>query len=32
MPGCRPDLENMSGDAPIYDQDDGSDYGDNPAA
>jgi hypothetical protein len=25
-------LENMSGAAPIYDQDDGSDYGDNPAA
>lgn len=25
-------LENMSGDAPIYDQDDGSDYGDNPAS
>ena len=25
-------LENMSGDAPIYDVDDGSDYGDNPAA
>jgi hypothetical protein len=24
-------LENMSGDAPIYDQDDGTDYGDNPA-
>jgi hypothetical protein len=25
-------LENMSGDAPIYDADDGADYGDNPAA